>query len=99
MKSMQILRFVPEVKGLAVQARDFRPMWITAVKMLDVDTYLGAENSCNLLTLSRNSESARDDEAGRLESVGLFHLGEFVNRLQSGSLVMKLPDSGTFFMI
>lgn len=29
-----------------------------------------------------------------LQTVGRYHLGEFVNRFQHGSLVMRLPDSG-----
>jgi DNA damage-binding protein 1 len=29
----------------------------------------------------------------RLETVGQYHLGEFVNRFRHGSLVMKLPDT------
>ena len=29
----------------------------------------------------------------RLQTGGAYHLGEFVNRLRHGSLVMKLPDS------
>jgi hypothetical protein len=29
----------------------------------------------------------------RAQTVGQYHLGEFVNRFQHGSLVMKLPDS------
>ena len=28
------------------------------------------------------------------QTVGRYHLGEFVNRFQPGSLVMRLPDSG-----
>lgn len=95
MKSMHTMSFIPEVKALKTEARDFRPMWITAIKMLDENTYLGAENSCNLLSLRRNLEAHRDFGSSRLESVGLFHTGEFINRFRSGSLVMKLPDSGT----
>ncbi len=30
------------------------------------------------------------------QTVGRYHLGEFVNRFQHGSLVMRLPDSGEF---
>lgn len=28
-----------------------------------------------------------------MQTVGRYHLGEFVNRIQRGSLVMKMPDS------
>jgi DNA damage-binding protein 1 len=60
---------------------------------LDDDTYLGAENAMNLFTLRKNSEAGTDDERSKLELVGDFHLGEFINRFRPGSLVMRLPDS------
>ncbi|KAL9383552.1 hypothetical protein Peur_023875 [Populus x canadensis] len=41
----------------------------------------------------KNSEGATEEERGRLEVLGEYHLGEFVNRFRHGSLVMHLPDS------
>jgi hypothetical protein len=41
----------------------------------------------------KNSDAASDEERGRLEPTGEFHLGEFVNRFRHGSLVMRMPDS------
>lgn len=66
---------------------------MTGVEILDDDTYLGAENNYNLFTVRKNSEGATDEERGRLEVVGEYHLGEFVNQFRHGSLVMRLPDS------
>lgn len=66
---------------------------MTAIEILDDDIYLGAENGFNLFTVRKNSEGATDEERGRLEVVGEYHLGEFVNRFRHGSLVMRLPDS------
>jgi len=66
---------------------------MSAVEILDDDIYLGAENNFNLFTVRKNSEGATDEERGRLEVVGEYHLGEFVNRFRHGSLVMRLPDS------
>lgn len=63
------------------------------MEILDDDVYLGAENSFNLFTVRKNSEGATDEERGRLDVVGEYHLGEFVNRFRHGSLVMRLPDS------
>lgn len=54
-----------------------------------------AENSFNLFTVRKNSEAATDEEHGRLEVVGEFHLGEFVNRFRPGSLTMHQQDSDT----
>lgn len=66
---------------------------MTAVEILDDDTFLGAENSFNLFTVRKNSDAATDEERARLEVVGEYHLGEMVNRFRHGSLVMRLPDS------
>lgn len=66
---------------------------MSAVEILDDDVYLGSENSFNLFTVRKNSEGATDEERGRLEVVGEYHLGEFVNRFRHGSLVMRMPDS------
>lgn len=66
---------------------------MSAVEILDDDIYLGAENNFNLFTVRRNSDGATDEERNRLEVVGEYHLGEFVNRFRHGSLVMRLPDS------
>ena len=74
-------------------ARDYNANWMTAVEMIDDDIYIGAENSYNLFTVRKNSDAATDEERGRLEVVGEYHLGEFVNRFRHGSLVMRLPDS------
>ncbi|EFN59838.1 hypothetical protein CHLNCDRAFT_29381 [Chlorella variabilis] len=93
MKSIQLLAWGEEEGALELRARDFHPNWMSAVTVLDDDTYMGAENSYNLFTVRRNADAATDEERSRLETVGRYHLGEFVNRFQPGSLVMRLPDS------
>lgn len=93
MKSIQLLAWKEEGGALELRARDFQPNWMSAVTVLDDDTYLGAENSYNLFTVRRNPDAATDEDRSRLETVGRYHLGEFINRFQHGSLVMRLPDS------
>jgi len=92
MKSISLLLFKPVENLIEEIARDYNPNWMTAVEVLDDDTYIGAENSFNLFTVKRNSDAATDEERSRLEVCGMFHLGEFVNRIRRGSLVMKLPE-------
>ena len=41
----------------------------------------------------RNADSATDEERARLQVVGEFHTGTFINQMRNGSLVMRLPDS------
>lgn len=93
MKSISLLIYKPEEGAIEERARDYNANWMSAVEILDDDIYLGAENSFNLFTVRKNSDAATDEERGRLEVVGEYHLGEFVNRFRHGSLVMRLPDS------
>ncbi|GJP48061.1 hypothetical protein CLOM_g7334 [Closterium sp. NIES-68] len=95
MKSMSLLVYKQEEGALELRARDFNANWMTAVEILDDDVYIGAENSFNLFTVRKNGDAPTDEERGRLEVVGEYHLGEFVNRFRHGSLVMRLPDSET----
>lgn len=93
MKSLSLLIYKHEEGAIEERARDYNANWMTAVEILDDDIYLGAENNFNLFTVRKNSDAATDEERGRLEVVGEYHLGEFVNRFRHGSLVMRLPDS------
>eukprot|EP00240_Pyramimonas_obovata_P000173 CAMPEP_0118957844 /NCGR_PEP_ID=MMETSP1169-20130426/62317_1 /TAXON_ID=36882 /ORGANISM="Pyramimonas obovata, Strain CCMP722" /LENGTH=1091 /DNA_ID=CAMNT_0006905945 /DNA_START=129 /DNA_END=3404 /DNA_ORIENTATION=- len=93
MKSISLLMYKPEEGVIEDRARDFNANWMTAVEVLDDDTYLGAENSFNLFTVRKNSDAGTDEERQKLEVVGEYHLGLFVNRILHGSLGMRLPDS------
>ncbi|KAM0950707.1 putative transcription factor WD40-like family [Dioscorea sansibarensis] len=93
MKSISLLLYKHEEGAIEERARDYNANWMSAVEILDDDIYLGAENNFNLFTVRKNSDGATDEERGRLEVVGEYHLGEFVNRFRHGSLVMRLPDS------
>ena len=95
MKSISLLVYKPEEGTIELLACDFNTNWMSAVHILDDDTYLGAENSFNLFTVRRNSDCPTEEYRQKLEVVGQFHLGEFVNRFRKGSLVMQLPESGS----
>jgi len=92
MKSISLLAYKPIDNKIDEIARDFNPNWMTSVEIIDDDTFIGAENSFNLFTVKKNSDAATDEERGRLEIIGEYHLGEFVNRFRHGSLVMKMPE-------
>ncbi|CAH2078400.1 unnamed protein product [Thlaspi arvense] len=93
MKSISLLIYKHEEGSIEEIARDYNASWMTAVEILDDDTYLGADNCFNLFTVKKNSEAATDEERSRMKVVGAYHIGEFVNRFRHGSLVMRLPDS------
>lgn len=69
-------------------AHDYSPNWMTAVEILDDDTFLGAENSFNLFTCQKDSAATTDEERSTLNEAGRYHLGEFVNVFRHGSLII-----------
>ena len=93
MKSMQLLLYNSDQKKLELRARDYSPAWMCAVTFLDNDIYLGAENNYNLYTVRKNDDAVAEEDRCRLQIVGQYHLGDFVNKFRQGSLVMRLPDS------
>jgi DNA damage-binding protein 1 len=79
--------------GITELARDYSSHWMTSVAFLDDDTYIGTENSLNLFVARKNADATTDDDRNRLEVVGEFHLGEFVNRIRRGSLAMQVAEA------
>eukprot|EP01094_Clydonella_sp_ATCC50884_P028366 TRINITY_DN848_c0_g1_i1.p1 TRINITY_DN848_c0_g1~~TRINITY_DN848_c0_g1_i1.p1 ORF type:complete len:1089 (-),score=323.39 TRINITY_DN848_c0_g1_i1:272-3538(-) len=96
MRSISLLSYSPVDNSIQEMARDFNPNWMTAVEALDDDTFIGAESCFNLFTVRKNADAATDEERGRMELVGEFHLGDYVNRFRHGSLVMRMPDHQSY---
>mmetsp|Transcript_28073 Transcript_28073/g.43830 ORF Transcript_28073/g.43830 Transcript_28073/m.43830 type:complete len:992 (-) Transcript_28073:1819-4794(-) len=93
MRSISLLAYKPVDGQIEEIARDYNANWMTAVEVLDDDTYIGAENHFNLFTVRKNTDATTDEERARLEVVGEFHLGDLVNRFKHGSLVMRGGDA------
>ena len=68
---------------------------MSAVGIIDEDAYIGSETDFNLFVVQRDSGAGSDEGRGRLETVGEFHLGEFVNRFRYGSLIMQNNAAST----
>jgi len=76
--------------------RNHEPNWMTAIEIIDDDTFLGAENSHNLFVCSRDSSSSNDEERTTINDHGQIHIGDAINVFCHGSLVMEnLGDSST----
>jgi len=93
MKSMCLLSYKEEEATLEEIGRDPNSNWMTAIEVLDDDTFIGAETSCNIFTLKKNADAATDEERSRLEVIGEYHVGEFVNKFRPGSLRRKVTDN------
>ena len=89
MKSISLCVYKPLEGMIEEVARDFNANWMTAVGIVDDETFIGAEHAYNLFVAKRNSNAKTEEDRSRLEIVGEYHLGEFVNCFRDGSLVMQ----------
>ena len=54
-----------------------------------------AENALNFFVARKNADATSDEERQRLDIVGEYHVGEFINRFRRGSLAMQVSEPGT----
>lgn len=87
MRSMSLLQYKQMEGSFEEIARDYSPNWMTAVEILDDDTFLGAENSFNLFVCQKDSAATTDEDRQQMGYAGQFHLGDMVNVMRAGSLV------------
>jgi Pre-mRNA cleavage and polyadenylation specificity factor len=93
-RSISVLKYYSEYQTLEEIARDFNQNWVTAVEMLTDNIYLGAENFNNIFALRRNPNSSSQEVRCRLDTIGVFHIGEMVNKFLKGSLVLPSHTAG-----
>lgn len=67
MLGCSLLMYKAEEGVIEDRARDYHANWLTAVEVLDDDTFLAAENSFNLITLHKNADATTDEERSKLE--------------------------------
>uniref|UniRef100_A0A6B2KWM6 DNA damage-binding protein 1 n=1 Tax=Arcella intermedia TaxID=1963864 RepID=A0A6B2KWM6_9EUKA len=84
-RSMSLLLYTSVDGTIKESARDYNPLWMTAVSFLDNEHFLGADDCYNIFCLE-NASSVED--RGKLEVCGEFHVGQFINRIREGSLAM-----------
>ncbi|XP_037294045.1 DNA damage-binding protein 1 isoform X2 [Manduca sexta] len=87
MRSMSLLQYKQMEGSFEEIARDYSPNWMTAVEILDDDTFLGAENSFNMFVCQKDSAATTDEERQQMGYMGQFHIGDMVNVMRLGSLV------------
>uniref|UniRef100_A0A1B0DIH4 Uncharacterized protein n=1 Tax=Phlebotomus papatasi TaxID=29031 RepID=A0A1B0DIH4_PHLPP len=95
MRSLTLLQYKQMEGTFDEIARDFEPNWMTAIEILDDDTFLGAENSNNLFVCQKDSAATTDEEREQMPEVAMFHLGDMINVFRHGSLVMQNVGENT----
>lgn len=83
-RSMTVLAYKSLESAFEEIGRDSQPAWMTAVEIIDDDTFLGAENNFNLFTVQKDSSATNEEDRLRLTHMGQFHLGQMVNVFRKG---------------
>ena len=85
MKSVILLRLDSLFNGnteIVTVARDYAPLWMTSVAMIDEAWFFGAEDSGNLAGWKRDDDPTADKS--RLVMVNEMRFGELINRIRLG---------------
>ena len=93
MRSVALVEYFPKHQVIEELARDFNSNFCTDIAMLTNNTYLAAESFTNLFVLQYNPNATTEQARVRLDTVGQYHLGESVNKMIGGSLVMPSNNS------
>ena len=88
MKSITCLVFDTVTQKFVEKARDYETNWMTSVEAVTDELFFGSETNRNLLVWNRQS-GIDSNHTKRLETVGAYHLGENVNRIRKGSLIIE----------
>jgi len=95
-RSITLLQYKTMEGSFEEIGRDYCPNWMTAIEIVDDDTFLGAENANNIFVASRDSSSSNDEERTMINENAQIHVGDMINVFCHGSLVMEnLGDSST----
>lgn len=98
MKSVSLLKYNAELGTLAEVASAASELWVTALHPVSESMGFVSDNFGNLFTMVIADEGERaalahgTPDQPRLESIGVFHLGDQINRFESGSLNLPVRD-------
>ena len=94
MRSISLVEYFPKHQVLEELARDFNSNYCTEIAMLTKNIYMGSEGHNNLFVLRYNPDATTEQARVRLDTMGQYHLGESVNKMMGGSLIMP-SNTGT----
>uniref|UniRef100_A0A1B6DPY2 DNA damage-binding protein 1 n=2 Tax=Clastoptera arizonana TaxID=38151 RepID=A0A1B6DPY2_9HEMI len=88
MRSLTILKYRIMEGSFEEVSRNYNPHWMTAVEIIDDETFLGAENHNNIFLCNKASnDEASEEERLAMRETGNFHVGDMINVFRHGSLV------------
>lgn len=97
MQSVSVLTMTnKDPLSLKLLALDSQPAWMTAVKFVNENVCIGADNKNNVFTLSLDplrQSNQRVNQSGimKLELEGGYHVGSHINRFKQGKFILFYP--------
>jgi DNA damage-binding protein 1 len=95
MRSISLIEYYPKHQIIEELASDFNSNFCTEIAMLTENIYMGSEGHNNLFVLRYNPEATTEQAKCRLDTVGQYHIGENVNKMIGGTLVMPSSNATT----
>ena len=95
MRSVALVEYFPKHQVIEELARDFNSNFVTDIAMLTNNTYMASEDMNNLCVLQYNPNATTEQARVRLDTVGQYHIGQNVNKMMGGSLVMPSNSSSS----
>jgi len=85
-RSITLLEYNPTDEKLNEISRDFSTNYIRSICMINENQFMFVEDKGNMVVMKRPDETMTPEERGRLSIESEFHIGDFVNTIQKGSL-------------
>ncbi|QSL66714.1 hypothetical protein MERGE_001098 [Pneumocystis wakefieldiae] len=89
MKSVSLLALVDMENRIKLKeiARDYNPLWMTCVAILDENLYIGAEAEGNLSLFLKDSNTSIEEKIDKLQVISEIKWGELINQIKPGTIL------------
>ncbi|KAF7492574.1 DNA damage-binding protein 1 [Sarcoptes scabiei] len=73
-------------------ANDHKTSWLSSMEIINDETFIGSDNSFNIFVSQKQNNIVADPEhLDEIKQYGFFHLGDLINVMKHGDLVMNYP--------
>lgn len=70
-------------------SKDYNSRFIDSIEILDDSSFIASEEEHHLICFKKNTDSSQEEERRKLLVQGSYHLGDRINKMECGSLIMK----------
>ena len=95
LRSITLLVYNPSEEKLTELSRDFNTNFIRSSCVINENQFMLVEDKGNLVIMKKPDDVSSPEEKGRLMIESEFHVGDFVNTIQKGSLNSQPQEQDT----